>query len=101
MKEEFTRITGKAISREENDLQFMMKNLELEFSGRLHAGKDDVVNICKVLQALSERDKFLHTAADDSSFVNGNFPKVEDIVTTSSSTSKVAKVVLVCMHALS
>ena len=98
VKDEFTRITDKVISREENDLQFMMKHLNLEFSGRLHSGQDDVVNIFKVLKALLEKDKTLLTAEDHSSFVDGRFPQIEDLPKTEGERSTSTEASKVCSN---
>lgn len=66
LKQEFQRITGTTISRNENDLIQMLDKFGLKHVGKLHSGRDDVRNIELVFKELCILDTLKATTLDKS-----------------------------------
>lgn len=53
IKNEFIRIEGKNLDWDANDLLQMLEYYKLDHFGKLHSGKDDVVNIKNIIEKMS------------------------------------------------
>ena len=64
IKKEYERITKRYINRSENDLQQMMAHFKVEFTGRLHSGRDDVNNLVNLVIEMCKENELEATVID-------------------------------------